>query len=64
MDDNGITFLCDLLARGETDPSPGSSLPMYLIMVKGGIRFWGPTAIDYSAIPPQLGSTIHSTNRN
>jgi two-component system cell cycle response regulator len=37
MDDNGVTYLCDLLARGETEPSDDASLPMYLITVKGGI---------------------------
>ena len=37
MDENGATYLCDLLQEGETDPSTDSSLPMYLIMVAGGI---------------------------
>jgi two-component system cell cycle response regulator len=37
MEDSGVTYLCDLLARGETEPSTDTSLPMYLIMVKGGI---------------------------
>jgi diguanylate cyclase (GGDEF)-like protein len=39
MDDNGATYLCDLLTRGEreTKPSADTSLPMYLIMVNGGI---------------------------
>jgi diguanylate cyclase (GGDEF)-like protein len=37
MDDNGVTYLCDLLARGESEPSNDATLPMYLIMVQGGI---------------------------
>ena len=37
MDESGVTYLCDMMARGETEPSTDLSLPMYLIMVKGGI---------------------------
>jgi two-component system cell cycle response regulator len=37
MDDSGATYLCDLLERGESGPSSEASLPMYLIMVNGGI---------------------------
>jgi diguanylate cyclase (GGDEF)-like protein len=40
MDDNGATYLCDLLVQGAIEPAPEaapmSSLPMYLIMVGGG----------------------------
>jgi diguanylate cyclase (GGDEF)-like protein len=37
MDENGATYLCDLLHQDEPDPSTDTALPMYLIMVAGGI---------------------------
>jgi diguanylate cyclase (GGDEF)-like protein len=37
MDENGATYLCDLSDEGEANPAIASSLPMYLIMVAGGI---------------------------
>jgi diguanylate cyclase (GGDEF)-like protein len=37
MDDNRATYLCDLLERGDGERAVDTSLPMYLIMVNGGI---------------------------
>jgi two-component system, cell cycle response regulator len=37
MDENGATYLCDLVPQTEADPAIDSSLPMYLIVVGGGI---------------------------
>jgi diguanylate cyclase (GGDEF)-like protein len=37
MDDNRATYLCDLLGPREFEPAIDASLPMYLIMVNGGI---------------------------
>ena len=37
MDEKGATFLCDLIGRKESESAIDSSLPLYLIMVSGGI---------------------------
>ena len=37
MDDNGTTYLCDLMERDESEPAIDTTLPMYLIVVNGGI---------------------------
>jgi diguanylate cyclase (GGDEF)-like protein len=58
MDDNGATYLCDLLVEEETDPGLKGSLPMYLIMVSGGI----PGAmLRLSAEGTRLGRSAENT---
>ena len=37
MDENGVTYLCDLVDSGENESVIDQTLPMYLIMVSGGI---------------------------
>jgi two-component system cell cycle response regulator len=37
MDENGATYLCDLVDPGDGEPAIDRTLPMYLIMVNGGI---------------------------
>jgi two-component system cell cycle response regulator len=37
MDEKGKTFICDLIARCQPEPPMCTTMPMYLIMVSGGI---------------------------
>jgi pSer/pThr/pTyr-binding forkhead associated (FHA) protein len=37
MDEKGATFLCDLIARSQPEPPVSSTMPIFLIMVSGGI---------------------------
>ena len=37
MDEKGTTLLCDLIARCQPEPPVSTTMPMYLIMVSGGI---------------------------
>jgi diguanylate cyclase (GGDEF)-like protein len=37
MDEKGSTVLCDLIARCQPEPVVSTTMPMYLIMVSGGI---------------------------
>src|SRR5262245_61592666 len=58
MDENGATYLCDLVDSGEHEPLIDQSLPMYLIMVNGGI----PGAmLRVSASGVRLGRSADNT---
>jgi diguanylate cyclase (GGDEF)-like protein len=58
MDDNCATNLCDLLVQAEAEPARDVSLPMYLIMVSGGI----PGAmLRLSAEGTRLGRSSENT---
>jgi diguanylate cyclase (GGDEF)-like protein len=58
MDDNRATYLCDLMVDGEHESGLDLSLPMYLIMVSGGI----PGAmLRLTAAGTRLGRSAENT---
>jgi diguanylate cyclase (GGDEF)-like protein len=58
MDDNRATNYCDLIVQGEAEPAHDMALPMYLIMVSGGIP---GSMLRLEAEGTQLGRASENT---